>query len=182
MVASVPELTSRTCSTGTTRATISSASSTSPGDGVPYDVPREAAFCSASDAGASYGNVMPPSCRSGRWAARRLRGRSRRPRVELQDPPRPWEKSVKRITVLRALATAGIATTAVALAVPSTAAPTGPRFGAPVKVTPDLAGGYEPGIYADRFGNLYSTAHKENAELAISPDSRSETQTRSMSW
>ncbi len=40
MVASVPLDTSRTCSTGSTRATISSASATSPSVGVPYDVPR----------------------------------------------------------------------------------------------------------------------------------------------
>src|SRR3954470_22356262 len=91
-------------------------------------------------------------------------------------------ETVKRSTLLRALAAAGVVSTAVALAAPSTAAPTGPKFGAPVKVTPELAGGYEPGIYADRFGNLYSTAHKENAELALSPDSRSSTLTRSMSW
>ena len=38
MVASVPELTRRTCSTGA-RATISSASSTSPGVAVPNEVP-----------------------------------------------------------------------------------------------------------------------------------------------
>src|SRR6185312_15725066 len=57
-----------------------------------------------------------------------------------------------------------------------------PRFNAPVRVTPDNGGGYEPGIYTDRFGNLYMTAHKENFELALSPDSRSQTATRSMSW
>ena len=42
MVASVPELTRRTASTGV-RATISSARSTSPGVGVPKLVPRAAA-------------------------------------------------------------------------------------------------------------------------------------------
>ncbi len=48
MVASVPELTSRTCSSGgPMRSTISSASSTSPGVGVPNDVPRAAASVSA---------------------------------------------------------------------------------------------------------------------------------------
>jgi hypothetical protein len=56
------------------------------------------------------------------------------------------------------------------------------KFGAPVQITPAGGGGYEPGIYADRFGNLYSTAHKENWQLALGPDSRSQTQTRSMSW
>ena len=89
---------------------------------------------------------------------------------------------MKRSSTLRALAATAAVGAAVVLAVPGNAAPTGPAFAAPVKVTPDLGGGYEPGIYADRFGNLYSTAHKENAELALSPDSRSSTQTRSMSW
>ncbi len=48
MVASVPELTSRTCSTGATLDTISSARSTSPGLGVPKLVPRDAATARAS--------------------------------------------------------------------------------------------------------------------------------------
>jgi hypothetical protein len=89
---------------------------------------------------------------------------------------------VKHSTVLRLLAVAAAGSAAVALAAPGQAASSGPAFNKPVKVTPDLAGGYEPGIYADKFGNLYATAHKENAELALSPDSRSMTQTRSMSW
>ena len=48
IVASVPELTNRTCSTGV-RATISSASSTSVVVGVPYDVPRATAAETAWD-------------------------------------------------------------------------------------------------------------------------------------
>jgi hypothetical protein len=71
---------------------------------------------------------------------------------------------------------------ALALAQPGSAAPKGPAFGAPVKVTPTAAGGYEPGVISDRFGNLYATAHKENAELVLSPDPGSATATRSMSW
>ena len=47
MVASVPELTRRTLSTGV-RATISSTSSTSGSVGVPYDVPRATASRTAS--------------------------------------------------------------------------------------------------------------------------------------
>ena len=47
MVASVPEETKRTLSTGV-RATISSASSTSGSVGVPYDVPRATAAATAS--------------------------------------------------------------------------------------------------------------------------------------
>ncbi|GAC1408833.1 MAG: hypothetical protein NVSMB57_00730 [Actinomycetota bacterium] len=57
-----------------------------------------------------------------------------------------------------------------------------PKFAAPVKLTPANAGGYEPGITTDKFGNLFVTAHKENAELIASPDSGSPTMTRSMSW
>jgi hypothetical protein len=83
---------------------------------------------------------------------------------------------------------AGAAAGAVALAaiavlnVPSTAAPAGARFGAPVKVTPDLGYGYEPTVVADRYGNLFATAHKENWQLAVGPDGRATAQNRSMSW
>jgi hypothetical protein len=82
---------------------------------------------------------------------------------------------------LIALSAAGLAAAAMT---PGWAASGRPavRFSAPVKVTPANGGGYEPGIYTDRFGDLFMTAHKENAELAASPDSRSSTQTRSMSW
>ena len=48
MVASVPEETRRTRSTGAMRATISSASSTSPTDGAPKLVPRRSALPAAS--------------------------------------------------------------------------------------------------------------------------------------
>lgn len=48
MVASVPEETRRTCSTGSIRATISSASATSPSPGVPKEVPRETASWTAA--------------------------------------------------------------------------------------------------------------------------------------
>jgi hypothetical protein len=83
---------------------------------------------------------------------------------------------------------AGAAAGAVALAalaaltMPSTAAPSGARFGAPVKVTPDLGYGYEPTVVADKYGNLFATAHKENWQLAVGPDGRATAQTRSMSW
>jgi hypothetical protein len=86
----------------------------------------------------------------------------------------------RRPLVLCATLTAVAA--ALALAHPGAAAPKGPAFGAPVKVTPTAAGGYEPGVISDKFGNLYATAHKENAELVISPDERSSTLSRSMSW
>ena len=86
----------------------------------------------------------------------------------------------RRPLVLGAALTAAAA--ALALAHPGSAAPKGPAFNAPVTVTPTGAGGYEPGVVSDKFGNLYATAHKENAELVLSPDTRSSTLTRSMSW
>jgi hypothetical protein len=55
-------------------------------------------------------------------------------------------------------------------------------FGQPVKVTPAGGHGYEPAVYTDHFGNIYATAHKENWQLALSPDPNSPTFTRSMSW
>jgi hypothetical protein len=53
------------------------------------------------------------------------------------------------------------------------AAPRSPaaRFAAPVKVTPDLGGGYEPNLAVDRFGNVFASAHKENFQLVVAPDS-----------
>src|SRR3954465_8793722 len=56
------------------------------------------------------------------------------------------------------------------------------RFGAPVKVTPDLGYGYEPAVVVDPAGNIFVTAHKENWQLALAPDLSSPTYTRSMSW
>jgi hypothetical protein len=56
------------------------------------------------------------------------------------------------------------------------------KFGAPVKITPANGYGYEPGVIADKFGNLFATAHKENWQLAVGPDGRAAAQTRSMSW
>lgn len=92
---------------------------------------------------------------------------------------------MRRPTATRsALAAAGVLALT-ALALPSAAgnghAAAAP-FGPPTKVTPELGGGYEPTVVTDRYGNLYATAHKENAELVLSPDSRSATGTRSMSW
>ena len=60
MVASVPELTSRTFSTGV-RATISSASSTSPAVTVPNEVPRAAAaVTAASTSGCACPRIIGP--------------------------------------------------------------------------------------------------------------------------
>src|SRR3954453_24202971 len=89
---------------------------------------------------------------------------------------------MRRPTALRIAATGALAL-AVAAMTPGWAKSGAPvKFADPVRITPDNGGGYEPGVYADRFGNLYSTAHKENWELALSPDGRSQSQTRSMSW
>jgi hypothetical protein len=55
-------------------------------------------------------------------------------------------------------------------------------FAPAVEVTPELSYGYEPAVYTDRFGNIYTTAHKENWQLALGPDLNSATATRSMSY
>ena len=61
MVASVPELTSRTCSTGSIRVTISSASSTSFSDGVPNEKPWAAAVVTAdSTSGCACPRIIGP--------------------------------------------------------------------------------------------------------------------------
>lgn len=58
-----------------------------------------------------------------------------------------------------------------------------PKFGKPVLLTiDDHVGGYEPGVIVDKFGNVVVTAHKQNHSLVLSPDSRSATKARSMSW
>jgi hypothetical protein len=89
------------------------------------------------------------------------------------------------------LAILGLAViTALAITLPQAAAArgggktksTGVRFGAPVKVTPDLGYGYEPAAVVDDFGNIFATAHKENWQLVLAPDTDSPTFTRSMSW
>src|SRR5437868_15215667 len=76
----------------------------------------------------------------------------------------------------------GAAGLAAALVLAAGAGAGGAGFGAPVKVTPAGAHGYEPAVYTDHFGNIFATAHKENWQLAVSPDPNSPTYTRSMSW
>jgi hypothetical protein len=83
-----------------------------------------------------------------------------------------------RITLAVAVATAG----ALLFALPAAVAGGGAVFGPPVKVTPAGGHGYEPAVYTDHFGNIYATAHKENWQLAVTPDLNSPTFTRSMSW
>ena len=61
MVASVPELTSRTRCTGATRPTISAASSVSAAVGAPNDRPEAAARCTASTtAGWAWPRIIGP--------------------------------------------------------------------------------------------------------------------------
>src|SRR5437879_4599586 len=82
-------------------------------------------------------------------------------------------------TVVRAAA----ALTLAALTLPNARARAGGvRFGAPVKVTPNLGFGYEPGVVVDPYGNIFATAHKENWQLVVGPDPNAPTFTRSMSW
>jgi hypothetical protein len=71
---------------------------------------------------------------------------------------------------------------AASAAVAVTVLAAGATFGPPIKITPPLAGGYEPGLVIDAFNNIFATAHKENAQLLLSPDPDSPTYTRSMSW
>jgi hypothetical protein len=82
MVASVPLETSRTCSTGSTRVTISSASATSPSVGVPYDVPRPAAVRTAST---TAGWAWPSS----NGPQEQTRSTYRRPSASVSQGPRP---------------------------------------------------------------------------------------------
>lgn len=78
---------------------------------------------------------------------------------------------------------AGLAATAAVAAPTFAGSPSGPRFAAPVLLTTDKGtGGYEPSILVDRFNNVVVTAHKQNHNLVISPDSRSTTKLRNMSW
>jgi hypothetical protein len=59
-----------------------------------------------------------------------------------------------------------------------------PTFTAPVQVSPDAASTWEPTMLIDRFGNIFITARKDTSptQLVLSPDDRSPTATRSMSW
>lgn len=85
--------------------------------------------------------------------------------------------------VMTKAAAAAVAVTAIAgLALQTPTALARGGFKAPVKVTPELGYGYEPGVVVDRFGNIFATAHKENWQLVIAPDEDSPTFTRSMSW
>jgi hypothetical protein len=58
----------------------------------------------------------------------------------------------------------------------------GKHWAAPVRVTPENGHGYEPSLIVDKYGNAFATAHKENIELAVSPDPNSPLATRSQSW
>src|SRR3954453_16485609 len=92
----------------------------------------------------------------------------------------PRRLLMRRTTFLR-LAAAGAASLAAAAMSPGWASG-GAHFGAPIRVTPANGGGYEPGIYADHYGDLFMTAHKENAELAVPPGGRPPSGSPSVSW
>ncbi|MDQ1689475.1 MAG: hypothetical protein QOK42_2450 [Frankiaceae bacterium] len=86
-----------------------------------------------------------------------------------------------RTRPLFALVGAAAAVSLALVAAPGQAS--GPGFTAPQRLTVDPeAGGYEPGVIVDPAGTVLVTAHKENTTLALSPDSRSTTKIRSMSW
>lgn len=76
-------------------------------------------------------------------------------------------------SLLLFLCTLAAATSALAQAV---------SFGPPTQVTPYPGFGYEPSMVVDGFGNVFATAHKENWQLLLAPDTNSPTYTRSMSW
>ena len=68
------------------------------------------------------------------------------------------------------------------LAGPAGTAAPGASFGPAQKVTPFEGFGYEPAVVVDDYGNIFVTAHKENWQLALTPDVNSPTKSRSMSW
>jgi hypothetical protein len=85
----------------------------------------------------------------------------------------------KRLVV----AAAGAAVAAALTAPTFAASSSGPRFAKPVLLTTDkMFGGYEPSVIVDRFNNVVVTAHKQNHNLVVSPDSRAATKVRNMSW
>src|SRR5438876_12117543 len=86
------------------------------------------------------------------------------------------------VRVLRSTVVRLFSVFVVVLLTPICFAQTKNAFGPPVKVTPTGGFGYEPSFVADRFGNLFATAHKENWQLVLAPDLNSPTYTRSMSW
>jgi DNA-binding beta-propeller fold protein YncE len=76
-----------------------------------------------------------------------------------------------------------VGVTSLVVVAPASGGAKGLTFTKPLKLTVDPeAGGYEPGVVVDRFGNVYVTAHKANHTLLVSPDQRSATRIRSMSW
>ena len=83
---------------------------------------------------------------------------------------------------VRHLCAAGAAAAALLALTASLASAGGTTWGSPVRVTPSGGHGYEPAVYTDHYGNVFATAHKENWQLAASPDLNSPTFTRSMSW
>jgi hypothetical protein len=75
-----------------------------------------------------------------------------------------------------------ITTTSAETPAPNILPEAGKKWNAPVRVTPPNGYGYEPTLLVDKYGNAFSTAHKENAFLALSLDPNSPDGVRSMSW
>jgi hypothetical protein len=91
----------------------------------------------------------------------------------------PRTRRTARLLVAAATGASALASAAV----PHAATAAAPRFSKPQLLTTDpYTGGYEPGVVVDKFGNIVVTAHKQNHSLVLSPDARSATGTRSMSW
>src|SRR3954465_15379691 len=109
-----------------------------------------------------------------------MSGRIRGRRVECLRQSRPPGVVMRKAVVALVCSAAAVSVVAQTSA---GAAPAGPSFAAPVKLTIDkYAGGYEPSITVDRFNNIVVTAHKQNHTLVASPDSRAVTGVRSQSW
>jgi hypothetical protein len=99
--------------------------------------------------------------------------------LRTRDRPDQEDQTVKKQLAVAA----GLAAVAALTAPTFAGTPTGPRFAAPVLLTTDKGtGGYEPSILVDRYNNAVVTAHKQNHNLVVSPDSRSATKLRNMSW
>ena len=75
-----------------------------------------------------------------------------------------------------------VTTTSAATPPPNILPIAGKKWNAPVRITPANGYGYEPTLLVDKYGNAYATAHKENAQLVLSPDPNSPDGVRSMSW
>ncbi len=56
------------------------------------------------------------------------------------------------------------------------------HFDLPSRVTPDLAGGFDPDVAVDGFGNIVVTAAKDDAMALVAPDTTAVPPVRAASW